>query len=185
MDSKKRLSFGVCYLRVIKRLHRLLGVDMKIEMRVLPNEKSGEVFGVQRNKAPDLFRRAVRIFTGMVNGTTDRIYIYNRCDCQAGIGQARTALTCRIKIFTEKSRASHLKNAAYAITSSAANSQGFRLRRTTLTHNTRKRLYDASTGAMDNGDRLHSHVAARLRSKSRGGGIYARQRNAVFAYSSN
>lgn len=34
---------------------------MKIEMRVLPNEKSGEVFGVQRNKAPDLFRRAVRI----------------------------------------------------------------------------------------------------------------------------
>ena len=46
---------------------------MKIEMRVLPNEKSGEVFGVQRNKAPDLFRRAVRIFTGMVNGTTDRI----------------------------------------------------------------------------------------------------------------
>jgi len=47
---------------------------MKIEMRVLPNEKSGEVFGVQRNKAPDLFRRAVRIFTGMVNGTTDRIY---------------------------------------------------------------------------------------------------------------
>ena len=48
---------------------------MKIEMRVLPNEKSGEVFGVQRNKAPDLFRRAVRIFTGMVNGTTDRIYI--------------------------------------------------------------------------------------------------------------
>lgn len=25
---------------------------MKIEMRVLPNEKSGEVFGVQRNKAP-------------------------------------------------------------------------------------------------------------------------------------
>ena len=61
--------------RVIKRLHRLLGVDMKIEMRVLPNEKSGEVFGVQRNKAPDLFRRAVRIFTGMVNGTTVRIYI--------------------------------------------------------------------------------------------------------------
>ena len=175
--------------RVIKRLHRLLGVDMKIEMRVLPNEKSGEVFGVQRNKAPDLFRRAVRIFTGMVNGTTVRIYnkvaVYKRCDCQAGIGQARTALTCRIKIFTEKSRASHLKNAAYAITSSAANSQGFRLRRTTLTHNTRKRLYDASTGAMDNGDRLHSHVAARLRSKSRGGGIYARQRNAVFAYSSN
>ena len=48
---------------------------MKIEMRVLPNEKSGEVFGVHRNKAPDLFRRAVRIFTGMVNGTTVRIYI--------------------------------------------------------------------------------------------------------------
>lgn len=60
-------------LRVIKRLQHLL-VDMKIEMRVLPNEKSGEVFGVQRNKAPDLFRRAVRIFTGMVNGTTVRIY---------------------------------------------------------------------------------------------------------------
>jgi hypothetical protein len=61
--------------RVIKRLHRLLGVDMKIEMRVLPNEKSGEVFGVHRNKDPDLFRRAVCIFTGMVNGTTVRIYI--------------------------------------------------------------------------------------------------------------
>ena len=48
---------------------------MKIEMHVLLNEKSGEVFGVHRNKAPDLFRRAVRIFTGMVNGTTVRIYI--------------------------------------------------------------------------------------------------------------
>ena len=48
---------------------------MKIEMHVLLNEKSGEVFGVHRNKDPDLFRRAVCIFTGMVNGTTVRIYI--------------------------------------------------------------------------------------------------------------
>jgi hypothetical protein len=47
---------------------------MKIEMRVLPNEKSGEVFGVHRNKDPDLFRRAVCIFT---NGQwNDCSYLY-------------------------------------------------------------------------------------------------------------